>query len=214
MRRSVTPRRRIRREVFEYARLHQALPDKSFDSWTMTPEVRESIQRFFKENQNAARNWTVLEIGSYVGYTTSVIASLVKKVVAVDILPQFLEFNKLFNENHHNIDHIPLETYRGDWSVLDKYAFDVVIIDGGQDWRYVRNDFLEILKLKPVPPLLIFDDYGNDWHVQMVVVELKRRGLLQCHIGLGKRISSKFVDLHKRGVNVSEAMVCTTDGMT
>jgi len=206
---AVKPRRESRRKVFNHARLTHTVPDKNLDSWSMSSEVQNDIQKFFITRQNEARKWTVLEIGSYVGYATSIIAPLVKKIVTVDIMPQFLEYSKLFNEKHHNIDYISLDTFHGNWSVLHKYAFDVVIVDGAQKWYYVGTDFKKIIKLKPVPPIVIFDDYGTDAQVSVAVDQFQMVGYAKCNMGLGRRGRS-MDPKDEPGAIVFEAMVCLT----
>lgn len=201
--RQLSPRRKKKREAFDHARLNQTVPHKTFQI---------DLEKFLITNHGAARDWTVLEIGSYVGYTTSIIAPLVKKIVAVDILPQFLEYGKIFNEKYENIDYIPLDTRQGNWSVLDKYNFDVAIIDGAQKLDSVIIDVHKVLQLKPMPEILIlhiFDSYRNKT-IPDVVDKYESVGALKCVMELGqKKMKSRKNEPKDR----REAVLCRTTGV-
>jgi len=213
--RKVKPRRKKKREAFDHARLNQTIPHKMMDYWTMTRNLQIDIQRFFTDmttNHGVAQDWTVLEIGSYVGYTTSIIAPFVKKIAAVDILPQFLEYGKIFNEKYGNIDYIPLDTLHGDWSVMDKYNFDIAIIDGAQKLDSVIIEVHKVLQLKPMPKMVIlhiFDSY-RDKAIPDVVHMYESIGALKCEMGLGQKIMESWKNARP---DFREAMVCFTTGV-
>merc|ERR1719193_2336090 len=207
--RKIEPRSKTRREAFDHALLHQTVPDHDMDYNTMTREVQDDLRRFLHAAQrDAGRNFTVLEIGSYVGYATSIIAPLVKKVVTVDMMPQLLALSKLFNERHQNIDYILLDTHEGDWSVMDKYKFDIVLFDGGLHIEFVIDDIWKVLHLKHFPSILIFDHYAHG-AISEVVDSFEHIGVLKCEMGLGRPAEQGKIQRPDQ----REALVCYTTGL-
>eukprot|EP00397_Hematodinium_sp_SG-2012_P062874 GEMP01085719.1.p1 GENE.GEMP01085719.1~~GEMP01085719.1.p1 ORF type:complete len:254 (+),score=55.67 GEMP01085719.1:134-895(+) len=196
-------------EAFKDAVQNNIIPDKSNDQWTITAKFKADLLVLFGPTHNDAGNWTVLEIGSYLGYTTAILAQRFKHVVAVDMLDSVLQANKVFNARRTNIDYIQMDTIGDDWAPLDKYEFDVAMIDAGHGLAYVTWDIWHVLQLKPRPKMLIFDDYSIEPGVKESVDAFVEANAIRCEVALGEGEGWTLPD--GRALPGPEGVFCSTN---
>ncbi|MFN0248637.1 MAG: FkbM family methyltransferase [Kofleriaceae bacterium] len=151
------------------------LPDKQENIMTISNRFKRDVIDFFDEN---GRRDCVVEIGSYLGYSTRFLASLFSQVVSVDVNIDVLSYNRHLNSDLDNIDYVHMDVYGGDWSTLAIYAADVVMIDANHEYRCVASDIERSIATFG-KPILILDDYGAWPGVKQAVDERIGSGRLQ-----------------------------------
>lgn len=167
-------------EHFKAATLARALghaantPDKLQDQWTITKRFRADL---IAEFGGMADNYTVLEIGSYFGYTTRLLSQLFGRVISVDVMPQFIEANREYNRDKPNILYLKFHT-QDDWGLFAQNTIDVVFLDASHDYEAVAQDIQNCIRL-PSVSYVIFDDYGAEHGVRAAVHEAVTRGQLR-----------------------------------
>eukprot|EP00746_Dinoflagellata_sp_MGD_P167152 gnl/MRDRNA2_/MRDRNA2_97549_c0_seq1.p1 gnl/MRDRNA2_/MRDRNA2_97549_c0~~gnl/MRDRNA2_/MRDRNA2_97549_c0_seq1.p1 ORF type:complete len:281 (+),score=54.86 gnl/MRDRNA2_/MRDRNA2_97549_c0_seq1:90-845(+) len=179
-----------------------AVPDKTNDQWTISKQFREDLKGVFGHD---AANMTVLEVGSYFGYTTRLLSSLFQKVIALDAIPEFLLVNREFNMDRNNIVYLKFHTLDDDWALFSANLIHVVVLDASHDYGSVRLDIDNVLKI-PTVGLIVFDDYGAEEGVRQAVVEYVDRGLLRPVVYLGEQPGWTLRD--GRTVDEREAVLC------
>ena len=67
----------------------------------MSSDFRRDLTALFSGPE--AKRLTVLELGSYLGYCTRLLSDLFGQVIAVDVMPEFLQLNGQLNHDRNNI---------------------------------------------------------------------------------------------------------------
>ena len=135
--------------------LLKGLPDKWESKTTTTLRYKSEMINFFRDKKY--KDMTVLEIGSSNGHSTKVLSHLFKSVTAVDILKErHIHSHENYNKNNTNIDYVVADVYNNSW---DFGHHDVVFIDCIHDYKHVKSDIENALKICN-KPIIIFDDYG------------------------------------------------------
>lgn len=179
------------------------LISKTDDYWTTSAEMKEDLRAYFEV---IARNWTALELGSYRGFTTRVLASVFNLVFAVDASSVFLADNKHYNTNVKNIIYVNLHTRMDSLSTLRQNSVEVVFIDAEHDYISVSQDVKDVIEaFRHSLRFLVFDDYATDDGVRQVVEEFSQAGLLNVVGNVGKAPPWIY---HGRRVNHWEGVIC------
>lgn len=180
-------------------------PDKLEDQWTISRALRHDLADQFS---GFGANFTVLEVGSYFGYTTRLLSDYFSRVIALDAVPQFLQANREYNLDRNNILYLKFHTLDDDWGIFSLNTVHVVFLDASHDFETVMLDIENCLKL-PTVSLIIFDDYGAEIGVRAAVHEFVARGRLQPVVFLGEGADGKPWRLSDgREVEHREAIAC------
>ena len=82
----------------------ELVPHKDDDIWTASDELRHDIEKLFDQpNLKPLRDGTILELGSYVGYTSRFFSYLFNGVIAMDMVPEFLLMNEYLNRDRNHV---------------------------------------------------------------------------------------------------------------
>ena len=129
---------------------------------------------------------TVLELGVYHGHTTALLASMFKKVIAVDLKKDLLKkTTETLGQLERNVVLLEMDLLVDGWSLFSGNHVDVVVIDANHDYEYVRADAENALRYLPHLKYLVFHDSWFD-DVERAVTELESAGVMKCEdIGLG-----------------------------
>jgi predicted O-methyltransferase YrrM len=123
-----------------------------------------------------------LEIGTFEGYTTSVIASNIDGVVYTVDLPEDdknttylvdndnLKYINIYKDKYyrdkdyeHRIKEVLLDSALLKKSDIDHNIMDFVFIDGCHNYDYVKNDTLKALSVIAYNGLIVWHDYQECW---------------------------------------------------
>lgn len=177
---------------------------KDEDYWTTSILMKHDIRSFF---QDIAQNWTVVELGSYRGYTTNVLADVFELVIAVDASPVFLGYNRENNADHTNVLYMNLHSRMDGLKALRHNRVEVVFVDAEHDYESVFRDIQDLLDIfSDSLRYLIFDDYGTDDGVRQAVDHFVKTGILSIDGGLGHGPPWKY---HDKVVEHWEGVVCS-----
>jgi len=77
------------------------------------------ISEIFK-SYPLAKEWTILQLSSYLGHTTSHFSTIFRKVIALDSNIAHLEMNRWLNENRTNIEYVRFDSQKDNWSIIVK----------------------------------------------------------------------------------------------
>jgi len=179
-------------------------PDKSEDQWTSSLALREDLAREFIA---VAKGATVLEVGSYFGYTTRLLSQMFHRVIALDAMPQFLQANREYNIDRDNIFYLKFHTLEGDWGVFASNEINVIFLDASHDYETVKSDIINCLRLQTVS-MIIFDDYGAELGVRVAVNEAISEGILRPIGFLGEGASGSWKLKDGRTIEQREAIAC------
>eukprot|EP00392_Amoebophrya_sp_AT5.2_P015977 g16205.t1 len=192
---------------------HLLPQEKADDQWTVSGKFRADLQKWFLQIQSSTSttgtderyNTTtslIIELGTYLGYTTRLLSDHFGKVFALDGDPFFLRLNKLYNSDRSNIEFFQVESPNIDWKWLYERAAGgrggndsssaaasatasasksiTVFLDASHDFISVCNE-LRGLFLSRVPvEFFIFDDFAAEPQgVQIAVLFFIRRGFLR-----------------------------------
>eukprot|EP00913_Durusdinium_trenchii_P007883 g7397.t1 len=143
--------------------------------------IQEDLRSFFMP---LAANWTVLELGSYRGYTTRALAETFASVIAVDASEAFLNSNRRYNADRRNIFFVHLHSrVEGLRSLRQNEAPEplmVAMVDAEHEYASVYRDTNQLLRyFRPSLKYLIFDDFGTDPGVMRAVREFVQSGRLR-----------------------------------
>ena len=157
-------------------------PDYERQWPAMRPDLR-SIVRVIEEFKIK----TVLELGTWEGYTTLMMSELVDSIITVDI---HKDFSIYYSHAYHNLR--PKEFY-GHFFVEAKKEnvkqvfssthditkelgdFDMVFIDANHEYDWVKHDTKKASEFNP--KVLVWHDYGSEPGVIRYIDELKATGL-------------------------------------
>lgn len=133
-----------------------------------------------------SESMTALELGIYHGHTTAVLASMFKKVIAVDLKQEFLKkAADTLGKLERKVVFLEMDLFVDGWSLFAGNRVDVVVIDANHGYEYVRADAENALRYLPHLKHLVFHDTWTD-EVERAVTELESAGMMSCqNIGLG-----------------------------
>lgn len=139
------------------------------DVWTISDEMRNDIACFF-ENKFPDQN-TIVEIGSYKGYTTNFLSRIFNTVYAIDNNKNFHSTSQSLNKDRTNIIYKNIDIYdQTEWNIKDDKV-TVVFIDAGHSYKHCKSDIINSIKTFENLEYIIFDDYGVWPDVKKVVDE-------------------------------------------
>lgn len=191
--------------------------DKATDAWTISNEFRDGLRDYFLINplynkllrkqgfvaEEFKIKATVLELGSYVGYTTRFLAEVFQKAIAFDLSYDFINLNRQLNADKDNIEYV-----LGDMDTYDFFTFnnkvDVVFLDAGHGEEDVFHNLLRVIH-EIYPQYIVFDDYSAEAGVKKVVLDFLDRGLLGSPVEVGKK---HFFLPPNREIWGSEGVIC------
>jgi SAM-dependent methyltransferase len=180
----------------------EVVPTKLQDQWTISTAFREDLEFHFK---GMAENYTVLEVGSYFGYTTRLLSQLFSRVIALDYMQHFISANAGLNADRSNILYLRFNTVEDDWSLFAQNAIQVVFLDASHDYESVVRDIENCLKI-PTVGLIIFDDYGAETGVMSAVHAFVGKGILRPVSILGEKGTWRVAD--GREISEPEGIAC------
>lgn len=179
------------------------LVGKEDDYWTTSVQMKQDLRNFF---QDLGGNWTVLELGTYRGYTTRVLADIFHRVIAVDASSVFLEHNSENNAEHDNIVYINLHSRMDGLKSIRHNKIEVVFVDAEHDHDSVLRDVQDVLEaFEHSVRYLVFDDYATDEGVRQVVDRFEDEKVLKIVGGVGYRPPWTY---HGKIVHHWEGVVC------
>lgn len=148
------------------------------DPMTTSSAYKRHLAKHFCQTSSA--HMTALELGVYHGHTTAVLASIFKKVIAVDLEKNFLKTAaKNLGKLQRNVVFLEMDLLTEGWSFFANNKVEVVVIDANHDYEYVRADAENALRYLPDLQYLVFHgSWLND--VKLVVAELERAGMMSC----------------------------------
>jgi len=150
------------------------VPDIDADVWTISNTFRSDMQEFFRSKGPVS----LLEIGSYKGFTTRFFSNFCNQVVAVDNNRSHHEHSRSLNKDRENIEYINLDIYKDAWDpVFRRFNINVIFIDADHSYEGVKSDIENSLRFEGVK-YLIFDDYLVFPSVKKAVDEAIESGLL------------------------------------
>lgn len=180
------------------------------DVWTISTHFRYDIIHFFANKSK----YSIAEIGSYKGYTTSFLSKLFKFVIAVDNNPEFHFMNMKLNSDRQNIHYALFDLYQTNWSdvFIDNVDIQVAFIDAGHSYEQCKSDIDNCLSNFKNIKYIIFDDYGVWSGVKKAVDEYIHYGKLQFEtfIGMYDYVpgpNNTFVN------NVNEGIIVSTNNL-
>jgi len=158
-------------------------PTFSEVSITTSYQYKRHIAEEFCE---IGKDLTAMELGVYHGYTTRILATIFKKVIAVDINKGLLQMAaKTVGPLEENVVFLFMDLMSDDWRKLANNDVDVVIIDADHTYAGVRRDAENVLKHLPTLQWIVFHDTW--WpQIERAVSEFEQEKILSCHnVGLG-----------------------------
>eukprot|EP00913_Durusdinium_trenchii_P006721 g6317.t1 len=158
-----------------------------------------------------SENFTVLEVGSYFGYTTRLLSHLFKRVIALDAVHELLQANREYNMDRDNILYLRFHTGNHDWSIFSMNTIHVVFLDASHDFESVMQDIDNCLRI-PTVSLIIFDDYGAEEGVRLAVQRFISAKRLQPVAFLGNGAEGPWQLRDGRTVQEREALACEAGG--
>mmetsp|Transcript_22768 Transcript_22768/g.37474 ORF Transcript_22768/g.37474 Transcript_22768/m.37474 type:complete len:235 (-) Transcript_22768:40-744(-) len=179
-------------------------PDKAEDEWTSSEALRKDL---VQQLGAFSQNFTVLEVGSYFGYTTRLLSHLFKRVIALDAIPELLQANREYNMDRDNILYLRFHTGNHDWSIFSMNTIHVVFLDASHDFESVMQDIDNCLRI-PTVSLIIFDDYGAEEGVRLAVERFVAAKRLQPVALLGEGENGPWKLRDGREVKDREAIAC------
>ncbi len=125
-------------------------------SITTSYQYKRHIAEHFCE---IGKDLTAMELGVYHGYTTRILATIFKKVIAVDINKGLLQMAaKNVGPLEENVVFLFMDLMSDDWRKLANNDVDVVIIDADHTYAGVRRDAENVLKHLPTLQWIVFHD--------------------------------------------------------
>lgn len=180
---------------------------KDQDYWTISGKMKQDLRNFFAPK---ASTWTILELGSYRGYTSRVFSDLFSRVIAVDASEAFLSFNRRYNKDRQNILFVHLHSRVDSLRSLRQNEVEVAMVDAEHEYASVHRDTNQLLRyFRSSLKYVIFDDFGTDEGVMRAVREFVQRGQLRVVGGVGRRPGWKYGD---RVIDSWEGVICEVTG--
>ncbi len=165
--------------------------------------VRSATSKKFKldlidffEPKNTT-DWKIIEIGSYCGDTTAILANLFKYVDAIEINPNKIKIAKEKTNLYDNISFHNLDAYRDIWPVTD---YEVAFIDCIHTKDAVISDINNAKKYSNKLKYIVFDDYGAHSQVKNAVDSIEWKNIIDIgHLNFLPNIGD---------INGSEGLIC------
>lgn len=173
---------------------------------TTTHEMKHDVVSFFCRRNVEKMN--VLELGVFKGHTTSVLAAMFERVIAVDRSPKWLSFAARHAQYYENVVFMALDTYVMDWNILRANRVDVAIIDADHTYDKVRADAIHVLDAFPDVKWVMFDDYAMMNGVKRAVDELVQSKVLCCCRRIGRGKDGRIWKLNLKTYSDPEAVIC------
>lgn len=182
-------------------------PDREGLCVTTSRAFKRDLASFFCAR--GADRLVAVELGVFHGHTTAVLAAMFSQVLAVDVEPSYLQVAAAKCAQWRNVFYMAFDTYADPWRILAAHRVDVVIIDADHKYEKVRSDTHNVLQHLPSARWLVFDDYGVEEDVRLVVHELLEvEALRWCWpMGRGKFGGGWYFDNFGQ-VNHSEGLLC------
>jgi len=177
---------------------------------TTSWRFKRDLANFFCRLSPRPTRLTALELGTFHGYTTAVLAAIFGRVLAVDVKASYLEAAAEHCTSCGNVVYLAVDSHSDSWAVLTSNRVHVAMIDGDHRYEWVRSDAHKALGLLRPLEYIVFDDYGVEHGVRRVVEELlAERALRECQpIGLGTD-GAPWLLKGWDWVNYSEGMLCS-----
>ena len=183
--------------------LLKGLPDKWESKTTTTLRYKSELIDFFRDKKY--KDMTVLEIGSSNGHSTKVLSHLFKKVTAVDILKERHEYSyQNYNKQNTNVEYVVADVYNSKWNFG---SHDVVFIDCIHDYKHVKSDIENALKICD-KPIMIFDDYGLFPDIKAAIDEYIDAGQFEVLTYLGHQKDTIIPKTQNKILKHFEGIVC------
>ncbi|CAE8653298.1 unnamed protein product, partial [Polarella glacialis] len=174
------------------------IPDRSDDGWTVTAKFRDDVVRLIGGDA-IAKSMVAVEIGTYLGYTTSFLAGAFKAVLGVELVPRFAEMTRqlLAGRGQSNAKVLQLNSFRDDFAAAADFTrahggADLVLVDGEHAYENVVNDLNLALfagfgpeERKGRPRFVALDDYFVRAEVAQAALDFIQLGLLRLAGPLG-----------------------------
>ncbi|CAE8717914.1 unnamed protein product, partial [Polarella glacialis] len=168
------------------------IPDRSDDGWTVTAKFRDDVVRLIGGDA-IAKSMVAVEIGTYLGYTTSFLAGAFKAVLGVELVPRFAEMTRqlLAGRGQSNAKVLQLNSFRDDFAAAADFTrahggADLVLVDGEHAYENVVNDLNLALfagfgpeERKGQPRFVALDDYFVRAEVAQATLDFIQLGLLR-----------------------------------
>jgi len=179
------------------------LPDKWESKTTTTLRYKSEMINFFRDKKY--KDMTILEIGSSIGHSTKVLSHLFKKVTAVDILKERHEYShENYNKSNTNIEYIVADVYNNPWNFGHH---DIVFIDCIHDYKHVKSDIENALKICN-KPIMVFDDYGLFPDIKMAIDEYINSGRFEVLKYIGHQKETIIPKTQNKILKHFEGVIC------
>ncbi|KAF4651824.1 hypothetical protein FOZ61_010125 [Perkinsus olseni] len=186
---------------------------------TISPTFKRDIAAFFAPLAGS-REWTVLEVGIYHGYTTAVLSKTFKHVIVLEYylgnVFTAMKNVRLFAGNVTNIEWHAFDAYSTSWAatLMPMNSIEVVLIDASHTYDHVHSDILNALAL-PGVGWLIMDDYGvfqkGQLEVRHALRYFEEAGTLNCSWPVGSE-DIFFANITEFFTVGREGMICMVIG--
>jgi len=174
------------------------------DVWSCSRIFRHHLVDWFALRGHSMR---VVEIGTYGGGTTRVLARLFASVTTIDNNSTLLGKASESMGNLANVRFLYADTALHSWWEHVGRA-EVLLIDGNHEYEFAKRDLANGLTYVR-PRFVILDDYGALPTLRRLVEEFANRGMLvQCR-GLGRSSGDTIPTTDRKFVG-PEAVVCAT----
>lgn len=143
--------------------------------------VRSATSKKFKldlidffEPKNS-KDWRIIEVGSYCGDTTVILANLFKQVDAIEISPVKIKIAEQKTKKYKNVFFHNMDAYKNDWPVTD---YEVAFIDCVHTTSAVIQDINNAKKYSSKLKYIIFDDYGAHSQVRTAIDSVEWKNMI------------------------------------
>ena len=171
------------------------------DIQTCSVKIRYDIYDFFKNKKNLK----IAEIGSYKGYSTKILSKIFDKVYAIDNNIEWINFNKIFNEDATNIEYIMLDVYADSWEILPD-DIEVSFIDADHTYDCCKSDILNSIKYFKNLKYIVFNNYDVYTSVNKIINEFLDDKTLNFERFIGLNDVPGLNGIIK---NINEGIICS-----
>eukprot|EP00929_Paragymnodinium_shiwhaense_P087322 TRINITY_DN47542_c0_g1_i1.p1 TRINITY_DN47542_c0_g1~~TRINITY_DN47542_c0_g1_i1.p1 ORF type:complete len:517 (-),score=97.76 TRINITY_DN47542_c0_g1_i1:287-1837(-) len=181
-------------------------PDRATDGYVVTSKFRKDLLARLAEH-GELKATRLVEIGAYLGYTTSFLAKAMRSVLSVEREETYFKrAQQLLSPNCTSLwpkiegaEVLHFDTARHDWEILaersrSKGGADAVLIDGTHSYEAVLNDLilaifgnLGLPDREGRPRFVILDDHPVRAEVVQAASDFVKLGLLRLGPTLGEK---------------------------
>eukprot|EP00929_Paragymnodinium_shiwhaense_P065980 TRINITY_DN33053_c0_g1_i9.p1 TRINITY_DN33053_c0_g1~~TRINITY_DN33053_c0_g1_i9.p1 ORF type:complete len:362 (-),score=17.43 TRINITY_DN33053_c0_g1_i9:177-1262(-) len=186
-------------------------PDKNELFVTTSHHFKRDLAEFFCRLPQPSQK-SAMELGIFRGHTTSVLASIFGRVIAMDVEAQYLREagDHCHKGGLYNIVFLHVDSYADDWRVFSANHVDVALIDGDHRYERVLSDAQRALSVLSPLEYVVFDDYGVEAGVRQVVADLISAEVLESCRFMGQGANGEqWLLKNWDWVNHSEGVLCT-----